>query len=63
MAGLHGLHADEERVREDAAAEQRRGQPADARIAPREMRHVGGRGRGVEQKRHQMHDALSAVGP
>ena len=32
---LHRLHADEERVREDAAAEERRRQPADARIAPR----------------------------
>ena len=40
VAGLHRLHADQEGVREDAAAEERRRQPAGARVAPGEVRGV-----------------------
>ena len=57
MPGLHGLHADEERVREHAAAEEGRREPADARVAPREVRQVGGGCRGVEDERNEVHDA------
>ena len=56
VADVHGLHADEERVREHAAAEDGRRQPADARIAPREVRQVGGGRRGVENERNEVHD-------
>ena len=51
IAGLHRLHPDEKRVREDAGGEQRRGGPPDARVAAGEVRAVGGRGRGVEDER------------
>ena len=51
VAGLHRLHADEEGVGEDAAAEEARRQPAGARITPGEVREVGRGGRGVEDQR------------
>ena len=57
VPGLDRLHADEEGVGQDAAAEDRGRQPADARVAPREMRDVRGRGGGVQQERQQMHSA------
>jgi hypothetical protein len=52
---LDRLHADEERVGENASGQQGGGKPARAWIAPREVRQVGGcRGR-VEHERDQTH--------
>ena len=53
---VHRLHADEERVGENSAAEDRRRQPPDARIPPREVGQVGGRRRSVEDERNEVHD-------
>ena len=61
VADVHRLHADEERVREHAAAEDRRRQPADARIAPREVRQIGGGRGGVEDERNEVHDTYRPV--
>ena len=61
MPDVHRLHADEERVGEHAAAEDRRRQPADTRIAPREVGEVGGGRRGVEDERNEVHDTYRTV--
>ena len=60
VADVHGLHADEERVREQAAAEDGGRQPADTRIPPREVRQIGGGGRGVENERNEVHDTTGS---
>ena len=63
MAGLHGLHPDQERVRQHPRAEHAGREPADARIAPGEMRDVCGRGRRIEQERNEVHGPYWPAGP
>ncbi len=55
MAPLDRLHADQEGMSDHAPGQDRRRQPAGARIAPSEVRHVCRRGGGIQDERNKMH--------
>jgi hypothetical protein len=55
VPGLHRAHADQKGMREDAARQERRRQPAGSRVPPRKVREVCGRRGRIQKEREQAH--------